>query len=65
MQGRNYFGAYPEKAQLEFNESIKDLTMEELIEQNAGIDNTQCMYGDYFFLILQNRRQTPVLYRKL
>lgn len=65
VKEENYFGAYPEKAQLEFNESIKDLTMEELIEQNAGIDNTQCMYGDYFFLIpTEPEDKHQFLYRK-
>lgn len=61
----NYFGAYPEKSQIEFNESIKNLTKDELIEQNVGIDNTQCMYGDYYFLIPSEPEDKHLfLYRK-
>lgn len=65
VKEENYFGAYPEKSQQDFNESIKNLTKEELIEQNVGIDNTQCMYGEYFFLIpTEPEDKHQFLYRK-
>lgn len=65
VKEEQYFGAYPEASIAEFNESIKEITQEELIEQNTGIDNTQCIYGDYYFIIpSEPQDKHQFLYRK-
>lgn len=43
---------------------LKDLTRDELIEQNTGVDSTQCIYGDYnFYISPESEEKHQYLYR--
>ncbi len=61
---QNYFAVYPEKAQQDFNESTKDLSLNDIKEQNAEIESTQFRYGDYnFFISPEVQEKNQFLYR--
>lgn len=64
VEKSNYFDVYPADIQELFNESIKDITREELVEENTGIDSTQCVYGDFnFYISPESEEKNQYLYR--